>query len=111
MTAAKASNTLSSHIPSTHVRVGRQIVTVDGENAELTRFERRDWRSGGLNGEHFSTVMGSQGKLKGFANMTLDLVGKPLVSRNSLTKATGFVNGSAVAAAAPDWLEHRRRSG
>jgi hypothetical protein len=28
--------------------------------------------------EHFSTMMDSHSKLKGFANMTLNLVGKPL---------------------------------
>ncbi|HCF1774319.1 TPA: hypothetical protein OM995_001198 [Pseudomonas aeruginosa] len=81
MTSTATASSVASLIPATHREIGRHAVTVDGETAELTRHERRDGRNTGLEGEHFSTVVASDGTLKGFANMSLDLVGKPLPSR------------------------------
>jgi hypothetical protein len=49
------------------------VVSVDGESAELIRYERRDGRNATLEGEHFSTLMAANGTLKGFANIALDL--------------------------------------
>ncbi|MDR2129388.1 MAG: hypothetical protein LBP52_10040 [Burkholderiaceae bacterium] len=72
---------VSRWIATTHREVSRRTVSVDGESAELTRYERRDGRNAALEGEHFSTVMAADGTLKGFANIALDLVGKPLPSR------------------------------
>lgn len=96
MPTTEASNILSSLVPSTHAQVSRQTVTVDGERAKLTRYERSDRRNAGLGGEHFSTVVDSQGKLKGFANMTLDLVGKPLPTREHTREiAVAFLQKTA----------------
>ncbi len=68
-------------VPSNHEQSDRRSVTVDGESAVLTRYIRSDGRNPGLGGEHFSTVISATGVLKGFANMSLDLVAKPLPSR------------------------------
>ncbi len=81
MTSTSTAQPLSQWIPQTHQRVARRAVTVDGEAAELTRYERRDGRNAGLEGEHFSTVVAADGTLKGFANISLDLDGQPLPSR------------------------------
>ena len=62
----------------------------------MTRHERRDGRNTGLEGEHFSTVVAVDGTLKGFTNMSLDLVGKPLPSReNSEQIARDFLRKAA----------------
>ncbi|CAK7055281.1 MAG: hypothetical protein KER_02320 [Kerstersia gyiorum] len=75
------SPTATRFVPATHRQVNQRNVEVDGEAATLTRYERQDGRNAGLGGEHFSTVVAADGTLKGFANMSLDLVGKPLPSR------------------------------
>lgn len=68
-------------VPDTHFQVDRRDVSVDGENAVLTRYERSDKRNSGLGGEHFSSILAANGRLKGFAHMSLDLSAKPLPSR------------------------------
>lgn len=75
------SPTATRFVPATHRQVNQRNVEVDGEAASLTRYERQDGRNAGLEGEHFSTVVAADGTLKGFANISLDLVGKPLPSR------------------------------
>ncbi|VTR56989.1 Uncharacterised protein [Serratia fonticola] len=66
----------------------------------LSRYERRDGRNAFLEGEHFSTVFASDGTLKGFANISLELAGKPLPSRERSEQiATEFLRR-----AAPDLL-------
>ena len=72
---------ISHLVPDTHVPVSSRAVAVDGENATLIRHERRDGRNAGLQGEHFSAVVAADGTLKGFANLSLDLAGQPLPSR------------------------------
>ncbi len=72
---------LNDHLPTGYREAGRRSATVDGEAAELVRFEREDGRSVGFGGEHFSTVTASNGRLKGFARIVLDLVGRDLPSR------------------------------
>lgn len=72
---------VSQFIPETHTEISQRNVKADGEAATLTRYERRDERNTGLEGEHFSTMVAADGTLKGFANITFDLVGKPLPSR------------------------------
>lgn len=72
---------LDDHLPTGYREAGRRSATVDGEAAELVRFEREDGRSVGFGGEHFSTVTASNGRLKGFARIDLDLVGRDLPSR------------------------------
>ncbi|EMV8752353.1 hypothetical protein AADS67_004985 [Escherichia coli] len=71
----------SAFIPATHVQVARRDVSVDGEAATLTRYERQDGRNAGLEGEHFSAIVAENDRLKGFANISLDLVGRALPSR------------------------------
>lgn len=75
------SPTAIQFVPATHRQVNQRSIEVDGEAATLTRYERQDGRNAGLEGEHFSTVVAADGTLKGFANISLDLVGKPLPSR------------------------------
>lgn len=71
---------ISQFVPQTHVEFSQRRVKIDGETATLTRYERRDKRNAGLEGEHFSTVVAADGTLKGFAKISLDLVGKILPS-------------------------------
>ena len=80
-TITTAAPSYSPWIPQTHQAAARRAVMVDGEAAELHRYERRDGRNTGLEGEHFSAVVAANGQLKGFAHITLDLAGKPLSSR------------------------------
>ena len=79
--SASIPSAISRFVPDTHAQVSERAVSVDGENAILTRHERRDGRNAGLDGEHFSAVVATDGTLKGFANISLDLVDKPLPSR------------------------------
>ena len=81
MPTRNASALLSALIPTSHQLASHRSMLVDGEPAELTRYERKDGRNVGLEGEHFSTVVAADGTLKGFANMSLELAGKPLPSR------------------------------
>ena len=81
MSPPNANVLLTALIPASHQPASQRSVAVDGEQAQLTRYERKDGRNGGLEGEHFSTVVAADGTLKGFANISLDLVGKPLPSR------------------------------
>ncbi len=71
---------ISQFVPQTHVEFSQRRVKIDGETATLTRYERRDKRNAGLEGEHFSTVVAADGTLKGFAKISLDLAGKILSS-------------------------------
>ena len=74
-------HTIAAQIAANHVISNQREVIVDGEDAVLTRHVRADRRNDLLGGEHFSTVVDKSGLLKGFANISLDLVGKPLPSR------------------------------
>ncbi|MEG0786474.1 MAG: hypothetical protein RSH07_05165, partial [Comamonas sp.] len=75
------STDISPLVPDTHAQASQRTVSVDGEGATLLRYERSDGRNTGLEGEHFSTVVAADGTLKGFANISLDLAGKPLPTR------------------------------
>ena len=75
------STDISPLVPDTHAQASQRTVSVDGEGATLLRYERRDGRNTGLEGEHFSTVVAADGTLKGFANISLDLAVKPLPTR------------------------------
>ena len=106
MTTTTTAQPLSQWIPQTHQKVARRAVTVDGEAAELTRYERRDGRNAGLEGEHFSTVVAADGKLNGFANISLDLAGQPLPSR----ERTEQIARAFLQEAAPDLLPRMKIS-
>lgn len=96
MTATTTAQSLSKWAPQTHQETARRKVTVDGEAAELVRYERRDGRNVGLEGEHFSMVVAADGTLKGFANISLDLVGLPLPNRERTEQiARAFLQGEA----------------
>ncbi|WP_321363439.1 hypothetical protein [uncultured Celeribacter sp.] len=96
LTAQTASETIASVLPAGYQEVARRPVTVDGEHAELLRYERKDGRNATLGGEHFSTVISDSGRLKGFARMDLDLVGDELPSQDeALTIAMDFLRASA----------------
>jgi len=69
------------NIPADFVQKEQRYVKADGENVVLTRYVRSDGRNAEIEGEHFSTVYTPAGKLKGFVNITYDLVGKPLPSK------------------------------
>ena len=105
-TMSQSPKAVSQYVPETHIQVSQRSVAVDGEVAVLTRYERRDGRNTGLGGEHFSTVVASDGTLKGFANITLGLVNKPLPSRERSEQiARTFLEGSA-----PDLLPRMKIS-
>ena len=78
MTHPNTTALLANLISLNHQETSRRTVAVDKETAQLTRYERKDGRHAGLGGEHVSTVVAANGTLQGFANMSLDLVGKPL---------------------------------
>ena len=78
---ASIPSAISRFVPDAYAQVSERAVSVDGENATLIRHERRDGRNTGLEGEHFSAVVATDGTLKGFANISLDLADKPLPSR------------------------------
>ena len=73
-------NPAAAFVPEAYVQVAKRAVSVDGEAVSLTRYEREDGRHAGLGGEHFSSVVSESGRLKGFANISLDLVDRPLSS-------------------------------
>ncbi|MDO5057570.1 MAG: hypothetical protein Q4E06_09630 [Lautropia sp.] len=79
MTAQQTESSLP--IPSPYVLSNSRDVMVDGEPAILRRYERTDNRNKMIGGEHFSTIISKDGRLKGFANMSLDLTARPLPSR------------------------------
>lgn len=68
-------------LPTTHAPTSQRDVRVDGAPARLVRHERRDGIHTGLGGEHFSVLLDERGGLKGLANMSLALAGRPLPSR------------------------------
>ncbi len=72
---------IATFLPEGYVEANRRAVTVDGEAATLVRYHRADRRNAALGGEHFSTVIAANGRLKGFARMDLALVGGALPSR------------------------------
>lgn len=81
-TAARPATTiLQTVMPAGYREAARRAVSLDGEGAELVRYERTDGRNAALGGEHFSTVIANNGRLKGFARIDLDLVGGQLPSR------------------------------
>ncbi|MFY9962095.1 hypothetical protein [Pseudomonas sp.] len=93
-------------IPAAYQEALRRSVKVDDESAVLTRYVRTDGRNATLGGEHFSTVVSDSGVLKGFANMSLDLVDMTLPSREiSETIARAFLQQHA-----PDLLERMKIS-
>lgn len=105
MTAATQSihpttSSVEAFTPAGYREVARRAVTVDGEGAELVRYERADTRNAVLGGEHFSTVIADNGRLKGFARMDLDLVGGQLPSREE----TQAIAMDFLRTAAPDLL-------
>lgn len=76
-----ASATIGAFMPNGYREVGRRAAVLDGEGAELVRYQRVDGRNAALGGEHFSTVIADDGRLKGFARIDLDLVGGQLPTR------------------------------
>ncbi len=92
--------TITQYMPEGYGQVSRRAVTVDKESAELVRYERTDGHNAALGGEHFSTVIAADGRLKGFARMDLDLVGGALPSREE----TQSIAMDFLRAAAPDLL-------
>lgn len=75
-------------MPVGYDEVARRPVTLDGEGAELVRHERTDRRNAALGGEHFSTVIAADGRLKGFARIDLALVGGQLPTRDEAQAIT-----------------------
>lgn len=100
LTAQPVAATISASMPAGYAEAARRPVTVDGEAAELVRYQRSDGRNAARGGEHFSTVIAADGRLKGFARMDLDLVGGDLPSRDE-TRAIAM---DFLQDAAPDLL-------
>lgn len=83
-------------IPSDYVKVHARQVTVDGEQATLTRFEREDGHNCGLGGEHFSVVVSKTGQLKGFSHIGLAYSSGILPTRERAQEiALNFLHESA----------------
>lgn len=93
-------------VPSIYQAATRHEVRVDGEPVVLSRHVRSDGRNARLGGEHFSTVISPTGRLKGFANMSLDLVDIPLPSREDAEA----IARDFLAQHAPDLLERMQIS-
>lgn len=68
-------------IPTRYHETARLHVAIDQDRGVLTRHTRKDGRNAHLEGEHFSTVVATDGNLKGFAHITLDLSKQPLPSK------------------------------
>jgi hypothetical protein len=100
ITARPAAAIIDTYLPAGYREVARRAVTVDGEAAELVRYQRTDGRNAALGGEHFSTVIAANGRLKGFARIDLDLVGGALPSRDQAQA----IAMEFLAQAAPDLL-------
>ncbi len=100
ITARPAAAIIDSYLPAGYREAARRAVTVDGEAAELVRYQRTDGRNAALGGEHFSTVIAANGRLKGFARIDLDLVGGALPSREQAQA----IAMEFLAQAAPDLL-------
>lgn len=100
ITARPAAAIIDSYLPAGYREAARRAVTVDGEAAELVRYQRTDGRNAALGGEHFSTVIAANGRLKGFARIDLDLVGGALPSRDQAQA----IAMEFLAQAAPDLL-------
>lgn len=98
--AQPATAVVNTYMPTGYHEVARRAVSVDGEGAELVRYERTDGRNAALGGEHFSTVIADNGRLKGFARIDLDLVGGQLPSREE----TQAIAMDFLREAAPDLL-------
>ncbi|MFK0275683.1 hypothetical protein ACIQUG_18525 [Ensifer sp. NPDC090286] len=104
--ARPAAATIGAFMPAGYREAGRRTAIVDGEAAELVRYARADGRNATLGGEHFSTVIADDGRLKGFARIDLDLVGRPLPTREEAQAiAMDFLRE-----AAPDLLPGMRIS-
>jgi enamine deaminase RidA (YjgF/YER057c/UK114 family) len=88
-------------VPFGYLEVSRLSVRVDGEPAVLTRHERRDGRNGGLGGEHFSTLISGDGKLKGSVDLSLEKAMGTLPSRQRAEQVARVF----LAERAPDLLE------
>lgn len=95
-----AAMTAGAFMPAGYSEVARRRVAVDGERAELVRHTRTDGRNAVQGGEHFSTVIAADGRLKGFARMDLDLVGGRLPPRED----TQAIAMDFLRAAAPELL-------
>jgi len=98
-------NSTELSVPSEFVISHQRSVQSDGEDVILKRcYVRSDDRNIQLGGEHFSTLHTPDGKLKGFVNMTYDMVGKPLLSKDESEQiAREFLQQHA-----PDLLEPPR---
>ncbi len=95
-----ADTTVAKIMPPGYAEIAQRRVTVDGEGAQLVRYERADRRNADLGGEHFSVIVADDGRLKGFTRIDLDLVGGRLPSREDTQKiAMDFLR-----TAAPDLL-------
>lgn len=94
--ARPVSTTIRAHMPAGYAEIARRPVTVDGERAELVRYERADGRNSALGGEHFSTMIAADGRLKGLARMDVDLVvGKLPTREESKAIAMDFLRDGA----------------
>lgn len=81
LSAQSVATVIRTVMPVGYDEVARRPATLDGQGAELVRYERTDGRNAALGGEHFSTVIAADGRLKGFARIDLALVGGQLPTR------------------------------
>ncbi|MEI3852880.1 MULTISPECIES: hypothetical protein [Ensifer] len=100
LSAQSVATTIRTVMPVGYDEVARRPVTLDRQGAELVRYQRTDGRNAALGGEHFSTVIAADGRLKGFARIDVALVGGQLPTREE----THAIAMDFLRDAAPDLL-------
>lgn len=92
---------VASFVPAGHHEVLRRCVSVDGESAELIRWQAQTPLA--LGGEHVSLLWSPQGHLQGFADMRLPDADAPLPGEDEARAAAD----AFLRAHAPDLLGKR----
>ncbi len=100
LSAQPVATVIKAVMPVGYDEVARRPVTLDGQGAELVRYQRTDGRNGALGSEHFSTVIAADGRFKGFARIDIALVGGQLPTREE----TQAIAMDFLRDAAPDLL-------
>ncbi len=84
-TSSKRENTMQSfittYLPQNYAEVSRRPVTLDGEPAELIRYQPGKEKNIQYGGTHFSTVIAGNGQLKGFCWLAPQLADGQLPSQ------------------------------
>ncbi len=72
---------ITAYLPPSYSEIFRRVVAVDGEPAELIRYQPKEEKTIQYGGTHFSTVIAENGGLKGFCWLAPQLVDGQLPGR------------------------------